>query len=265
MEAMRTLALLLLALGVARADYELPVAAETSFLAAHEWKLQGESLEAAGKRYKVDLFWLADRIDSNLICCGAYDVEMRKYLGRLDRKLPVMVELVALKKGETPFVAGVWQLDAGRIGKHLALVAKLEGPAERKAGEPVRLRIELENRSAVPYKVVLPNDGSESGWREPHVFFSAKLDGRELKPKPILRCGMFAEDWKRDIVDLKPGEKIRIDDRYMPVDISIDLTKPGKLELRAHYAYKGGQPDPGAMGKTPAFELASDPVTVALR
>lgn len=269
---MRTLALLLLAAALARADYSLPAAAETFHRVYQDWTVDGLDLRAGGGVHRIDLFWLADRIDSDTICCGRHEEAMRKYLAGLDRKLPIVAELVAVKKGEKPFVAGLWPLTAERVCEHLALEAKLVGPAERKAGEPIELKIELVNRSKVPHKVVLPNDGSESRMREPHTFFSARLDGRELTPGPVLRCGLFAEDWHRDVVELKPGERLRIDDRYLPPSVTLDLSRPGKLELRVHYAYTGGRSargtgelDPGPMGRTPAFELVSEPVAIALR
>ena len=34
----------------------------------------------------------------------------------------------------------------------------------------------------------------------------------KITPNGIGRCGLFDEDWRKDVVDLKPGESIKIND-----------------------------------------------------
>ena len=178
---------------------------------------------------------------------------MRKYLAGLDRKLPLLVETVALKKGGARFVAGAWPLTAERIAKSLRLEI-----VQAKDGLKVRLR----NAGKAPMRVVRPDDGSEAGMREPTVYFAARRGKAEWKRGgPLPRCGLFAPNRPADVVELKPGASLEIGAPFLPPHLTFDLKTPGRVDIRAHYAYKAGLP---AMGKTPAFELVSAPVTLTV-
>jgi hypothetical protein len=93
------------------------------------------------------------------------------------------------------------------------------------------------------------------------------VDGKWVRGVPGGRCGLFASDWKKDIIDLAPGDSIRLEWYHW----CFDLKGPQKVKVRAAYAYraterdKDGKPDPGAMGKTPPFTLYSEPVEIELK
>ncbi|MBI3270480.1 MAG: hypothetical protein HYZ53_15835 [Planctomycetes bacterium] len=132
---------------VAYADYDLPKAEERYFLLADEWELasgpvnsrtghggaQGRAahvLRTQSNRsefeWPIDLFWLADRVDSDSICTGTHLQRMEEYLAGLQGKegwhdsgeggprkcsRSLLVEVVSTKKGGVLFVAGIWILD----------------------------------------------------------------------------------------------------------------------------------------------------------
>jgi len=139
-----TLVTLLAAVGPAHADHDLPATTQRYVLVADGALVtgqgdivNGENGKPAGcKAYRVeathsglkqawdvDLFWLADRIDSNLICAGDHEGEMRRYLARLAtppqdgaRPKTLVIEIVATDKPGL-FVAGVWAFDADAAWK----------------------------------------------------------------------------------------------------------------------------------------------------
>lgn len=261
---MRLLPILLVLSVAAGADYSIPRAAETEFRIVHDWSLKDFTLTAAGKPLRIDPFWLADRIDGNLICTGDHVAAMRRYLAGLDRDLPVVLEMAAQRKGGPRFVAGVWPLTAGRIARDLKL--EISGPAESAPGAPLALEVRLVNRGQATYHVVRPNDGSESGWREPAIHFEARRGGGKwVRGRTLGRCGVFARDWQKDVVALKPGAALAIGAHYLPPHLTLDLKTPGEVAIRARYAYRAPDGDTGAMAKTPAFDLASNTHALTIR
>lgn len=256
---MRAILLCLLVATAADAKYKKPQAAASEFVVIHDWVLRPLVLEKGkvpelllNRKYTVDYFYLADRVCSSAICTGNYRAAAYKHLLGLDPKLPIVVELATKKKkGGIWFVAGIWQLDAKRLQKDLQLVAKrVDG----------RISVTLVNRGKVPHTVVVPKDGSESGWREPAVHFERKIDDKRwARGNGIGRCGMFARDWTRDIKTLKPGESLEIGDGFAPIGLTHGK---GKMTIRAHYEYRSpGKPDgigPAGMGRTPGFALVSN-------
>lgn len=122
------------------------------------------------------------------------------------------------------------------------------------------------------YRVVKPGDGSEVGWREPHVFVTAarvRADGTEepVPPGRYGRCGLFDADWPKDVVGVPPGGKLRLG----PYHPFAELQQPGRVRLRAHYAYSAGHrtraglPPPERLGRmrgVPPFDLVSAPFEV---
>ena len=165
------------------------------------------------------------------------------------------------------------------IERDLVLEATLTSPKTIQPGEPVRVRSRIVNRSkTVTYKLVRPGDGSESGWREPHVFFTAEsLDPRGVRtPVPeagLGRCGLFDANWHDDIVSLAPGKSLDLYNWMPAAHHHLRFEREGPVELRLHYRYTRGQlgkggkaldtdrPEgTGPMGAVPAFELVSAPV-----
>jgi hypothetical protein len=115
----RVLALLSLVAvaAVARADYMLEPTTERYVVVADDWKIDGSLTVTRGDKkttYKIELMWLADRIDGNLICTGEYKKAMTKYLAGLEsqKNAKLKVELVTTRKDGELFVAGLWKLEA---------------------------------------------------------------------------------------------------------------------------------------------------------
>jgi hypothetical protein len=100
------------------ADYYLPPAQERFMVLASKWQIKDGmlmlKLNGKQRQWKIEPFWLADRVDSDSICTGGYQSKMTAYLaklGHLSGESPLLVELVAVRKGETLFVAGLWQYE----------------------------------------------------------------------------------------------------------------------------------------------------------
>jgi hypothetical protein len=76
-----------------------------------QWTLQC-SYKGSHHAWKVNKFLLADRLDSNSICCGKYKELTESYLQALSKmKVGLAVELVSDKKNGALGVAGLWSLD----------------------------------------------------------------------------------------------------------------------------------------------------------
>ena len=165
----------------------------------------------------------------------------------------------------------------------LRLLATLgtNAPAEFLPGQAIPMEVELLNVSkARAYLVVKPGDGSESGWREPHVYYTADRSGADggwtrMEPTPILRCGLYDNKWQKDVVPLKPGENLPLKDWLMPPGSAFEFQQAGRYRIRAHYAYRGGQggkgaasrpaEDVGGMKGIAPFEIVSSPVEIAVK
>lgn len=165
------------------------------------------------------------------------------------------------------------------LERDLVIEATLASPKVIQPGEPVRVRSRLVNRSkTVTYKVVRPGDGSESGWREPHVFFTAETiakDGARTKvPEAGLgRCGLYDANWHDEVVELAPGKSLDLYNWMPTAHLHLLFQHEGTVELKLHYRYTAGAaskgresldgPVPqgaGPMKGTPAFEVISAPV-----
>jgi hypothetical protein len=165
----------------------------------------------------------------------------------------------------------------------LVLEAKVTGHAEIQPGEGPDVTLFLRNESkdrSIP--VVLPGDGSESGWREPHVFWTAAQvlpDGKEraIDPMPFGRCGNYDPEWAKDVVTLAAGDSRELRDWMPLLRMIFDFQEAGKVRLVAHYVWRAGaaskgnpiadaagKQDPGAMRDTPPFELLSKPVEITV-
>ncbi len=145
------------------------------------------------------------------------------------------------------------------------------------AGEPYEeernpyLRVFLVNTSATrSYPVVLPADGSEVGWREPHVWFTVdRSDGQAWAaavPEELVRCGAFAQDWTRDVTTLAPGARVELEATSFVEWGALGDTS--RLRVVAHYAYGAHARDkskvPPALHSMPEFAIASGPVELAV-
>ena len=139
-----------------------------------------------------------------------------------------------------------------------------------KADELPRVTLTLENTSKTEsYFVVKAGDGSEAGWREPYVYFTAEQQWRgkweAIPSHGVGRCGLYSNEWWKDVVELKPGAKLVVAEMAYP---TFRMPIDGKLRLTGHYAYRGGmnksfqQPPErrGLMGATSAFSITSNAV-----
>jgi hypothetical protein len=128
--------------------------------------------------------------------------------------------------------------------------------------------------------VVRPGDGSEMGWREPYVYFTAQ---REVLPEvwedvpkgDISRCGNYDDAWDKDTTPLDPGRSMSLTERwYLTPETALDLAEPGRVRIVAHYQYRRGAGSswrydprvsvPDELRGTPAFEVVSEPVEVRI-
>lgn len=233
-------------------------------------KIEKDRLVTKAGSRPIDLVRLAERVDLSSLGDGSVLERARRYLARLPKGRPLSAEVAREKKG--PVIVGLWPVSDRTAPKDLALTLKLTGPARIKPTESPGLGIRLVNRSkSTAHRVVLPNDGSESGWREPHVFLGATSGGRRIEERPIGRCGLYAENWHRDVVVLAPGQSLDLTSRYLSARVTLALPAKGKVKLVAHYVYRAGKKldaratkGTGPMGKTPAFELVSKPVEIEL-
>lgn len=159
------------------------------------------------------------------------------------------------------------------ITRDLKLIAEVESGKTFEAGKMPWIVLTLMNTSkSRAYPIVMPGDGSEMGWRDPYVHFTAKqreVNGMwvSMKPWSSGRCSLFDWNWVKDVVDIRPGQRIPIGSNHFGEQY--DFQYPGKVQLVGHYAYRAmggtnGQPLPdkecGRMKDVPLFELVTDPV-----
>ncbi len=118
------------------ASYIPPADAERILIIADSWSLVANDdsaidLPTAGRgeeairclevkhqnqefRWPIDIFRLADRINSNSICSGQHVEQMQSYLNNLKSKnstSPVLVQLVSAYTGGPLSVSGIWPFD----------------------------------------------------------------------------------------------------------------------------------------------------------
>lgn len=161
------------------------------------------------------------------------------------------------------------------IERDLVLQVKWLSPKAIQPGRSIQLDMALVNQSEKRvYPVIKPGDGSESGWREPNVFFTAKRKTQtgtwvEVPKAPFGRCGLFDSNWEKDVTKLTPGAKIELKDWLLTPGEMLEFQQPGPHRLWVHYKYSGGnagkrtlkEPLPVAkMQGVPAFEIVSSPI-----
>lgn len=188
-------------------------------------------------------------------------------------RLSILIALVAISS-----VADTIIPTRAQIERDLHLDVTLLTTNTIEPGEYIGLAVALVNRSeTTAYAVVKPGDGSEVGWREPHVFVTAErqiVDNtwEDVPPVPLLRCGLFDSDWQKDVVHLGPHESIELG---ASPNETLELQQAGRVRLRVHYRYKAGvlaegmdgerYIDLGKMAGIPAFEIVSPPIELEIR
>src|SRR3954468_2051189 len=99
-------------------------------------------------------------------------------------------------------------LERTEVERDLVLTLRRNTTDAFEIDHPPGFEIVLANRSRDrSYPIVLSSDGSESGWREPHVFYTVeKRTGtgpwQAAAALQMLRCGNYDADWTKDVVSL---------------------------------------------------------------
>lgn len=158
------------------------------------------------------------------------------------------------------------------------LVLEVTGPTHATATDLPAVSGKLRNVSRRrAHAIVLPGDGSEVGWRDPVISFTAFIDEGDgcwqvLPPAVVGRCGLFDPDWSDEIVALRPGTTRSIDPLWASPFFA---WRPGKVRLFVHYAWTGGEAtksrggggisfDPRAMRREAPYELISNPIELEI-
>lgn len=140
-------------------------------------------------------------------------------------------------------------------------------------GHDPRLEVVLSNRSKTrSYPVVVSGDGSEAGFREPHVFYTVERRSSSSSPwepateQRVARCGNYDEDWTKDVVSLAPGEQIVLPWFGFPSNWELDGAYYARIV--AHYAYgehaREERDAPPELHGMPSYALASNALEVVI-
>jgi len=165
-----------------------------------------------------------------------------------------------------------------RIEQDLGIQLSLSGRRVFEPGQPIPVRAMLVNRGLGRRWVVEPGDGSDMGWREPYVYFTARREQApgvwvDVEVERYSRCGNFDHRWDQAVVALGPGGTLAIDRWLIAPDRGLELQIPGRVRLYAHYKYRAGKFDstfqgsvavPPELEGTPAFELVSAPLEIQI-
>jgi hypothetical protein len=173
---------------------------------------------------------------------------------------------------DAPAPVVVGGLPRADVERDLTLTLRQPKAAPLEREQDPHLEVVLANRSTDrTYPVVLSSDGSEAGWREPHVWYTVErrvAGGRwEAAPQePLLRCGNYDEDWAKDLVQLAPGKELTLP--WFRFYDQWDLDGASALRVVAHYAYGDHAKDvrkvPPALHTMPAYALASNALELPL-
>jgi len=142
-------------------------------------------------------------------------------------------------------------------GKLVLLIAAKELTVTQ--GQQLQITATVSNQGKMPITLVLPGDGSESGWRSPVIGWSTIKVEKEAAKHPDTpplyrggRCGNINPLKKEEVFVLAPGESKRLNEWLG----SPQLAVPGTYSIVFFYAnepdrkWRGlplGQHDPEAM------------------
>ena len=128
------------------------------------------------------------------------------------------------------------------VERDLSLTLRRLATEAFEIGHDPRLEVVLSNRSKTrSYPVVVSGDGSEAGFREPHVFYTVERRSSSSSPwerateQRVARCGNYDEDWTKDVVSLAPGKEIVLPWFGFPSNWELDGASHARIV--AHYAY----------------------------
>lgn len=167
------------------------------------------------------------------------------------------------------------QHEKAKIERDLVLDVERKTPKTIQPGEPIILEMALVNRSKTQTRpVVKPGDGSSVGWREPHVFYTARRKTEtgnwvDVPQANSERCGLYDADWQKDVTKLEPGERLELKKWISQPYGMLEYQEPGRHRLYVHYQYEAGRrkrgkppADLGEMEGVPAFEIVSEPIAL---
>ncbi len=125
------------------------------------------------------------------------------------------------------------------------------------AGSLPKTQLSVRNRSdGRTHFVAIPGDGSDDGRREPKLTWELERQGADgdwsaVARGVVGRCGNFDWDWTRSVARLPPGSEHTVEHYGGPLGQLYDLARPGRLRLRATYAFRRqgvGHGQPAAAG-----------------
>lgn len=159
------------------------------------------------------------------------------------------------------------------VERDLSLTLRRTSTEPFELDHPPGFEIVLTNRSpGRSYPIVLSSDGSEVGWREPHVFYTVdrRSGSGPWQPAPALpssgRCGMYDEDWAKDVVSLQPGKGVVLP--WTDFHSLWDLEGASHVRVVAHYVYGDHAGDlnkvPPVLHAMPAYALTSNAMELAI-
>jgi hypothetical protein len=181
------------------------------------------------------------------------------------------------------FLAALARAADAPDGLELDLALLTKGPVQ--PGERIAFEVKLVNTSkSVTHKVVPAAEGSQHGWREPHVFWTATFVGKDGAERPAAAApasgdgALFVPDWWKDVRDLEPGASLAIGSMSPPWQV-FDVQEDGTLRLVAHYKWNLGREtrgdplsggasapaDLGGMKGVAAYDIASKPADIEVR
>ena len=162
--------------------------------------------------------------------------------------------------------------------RDVVLVAKLTSAAKMEAGNKPTFKLTVTNNSSkYAYPMVKPGDGSEVGWRSPHVYSTVEFLGadktwQEVKPPILGRCGLYNSQWEDDIFDLKPKTSLEIKDWISAECASQQFVAAGKYRIVWRYVVDNklskanlgsdSKEEPAEVKKIGNFQLASKPIEI---
>lgn len=158
------------------------------------------------------------------------------------------------------------------VERDLRLEARPTTVAAYEAEMNPRLQMVLSNHSrSRTYPIVLPDDGSEMGWREPHT--AVTLERREPDGSWVdasdqrrgARCGNYAVDWAADVRELGPGQEITMPWFEIP---SAAIGDASRIRITARYLYGESSRDqskvPPALHSMPEYTLSAAPLELPI-
>lgn len=160
------------------------------------------------------------------------------------------------------------------IERDLVLTLRRASSDPFEVGRDPAFEVVLSNKSTTKsYPIVLSSDGSEAGWREPHVFFTVEKRASASEPfrlapeQKLARCGMYDQDWTKDVQELAPGKEVVLPWFHFH-DFQFDLEDAAQVRVTANYAYGDHARDlskvPPILHSTPAYALRSNAMELAV-